>query len=51
MKKTYLIPQIAVVKLNACQPIMTGSLPKNDQGVDSGDVLAPEMDPDFDEDF
>ena len=51
MKKTYLIPEIEVVKLNACQPIMTGSLPKSEDTVGSGDVLAPELDPDFDEDF
>lgn len=49
MKKTYLIPEIAVVKLSVCQHIMAGSLPKSDETVNSGDVLAPEFDLDFEE--
>lgn len=50
MKKTYLIPEIAVVKLNVCQHIMAGSLPQNgDKTVETDDVLAPEFDLDFEE--
>lgn len=51
MKKTYLIPEIAVVKLNVCQHIMAGSLPQSEDKVGSDDVLAPELNLDFDEDF
>ena len=52
MKKTYLIPEIAVVKLNVCQHIMAGSpFDKKDGVVGSGDVLAPELDLDLDDDL
>ena len=50
MKKTYICPEMDVVKLNAYQPLLTESLPVNSGTINSGDVLSPEFDFDWDDD-
>ena len=40
MKKKYLIPEMEVVKLNACQPMMTtSSMETNDEEATTEEIL------------
>ena len=51
MKKTYIIPEMEVVKLNAKYQLMAGSAlsKESDPITDESDVLSREFDFDFDE--
>ena len=49
MKKEYMNPEMEVIELKMHQMLMAGSptLPKSDEEVDEGDILAPEGELDF----
>ena len=46
MKKTYFKPEMEVVDINMFQPLLAGSVEimNNDTEIESGDILAPEID-------
>lgn len=51
MKKTYIIPEMEIVKLNACQQLLSGSnIDMGSGDVDPNIADAPEFDYEFDDD-
>ena len=48
MKKTYIKPEMEVVDINTFQPLLAGSVTDlntdSDVEIESGDILAPELD-------